>query len=565
MFFDDPDAHTAKYAALINILAPISLFGITLYVYRFILSFWWLGDDPMVLKHAAEYAPWEYFFVPQAWLDFGMVNLTPWSTFTMDMDLWAFGLSPAPFYAHHLIAAAMAAVCVYLALSRYFHKAAAYMGALILVFSPPFLDICENLFKRHYLEGLVFVALSFIFQHKAMKKGSFSLSCLSAFFYLLSVTAKEIYVPYVLISFLLILKSLDYKWNLQAFLRLFFPFFAISLFYVGWRRYMLKSFFGGYGACAINSFDDVARIGHTVLEKLHFNGFVITILLLIFLIAAIYVFFRIGLEHKFLWAGAVFIAIFPIVPVLCMFSVHYMLFPYVVLSFALTGVAHYLFFRNGNKAAKAMGCAALLVIAFYNANCLQNDAIPSDTMDRIEKEGVFMLEKGRDNDIIAHPLMPFWHHQGLRWLRGHFLKKQEGPGITNDLCFLEKDVRDGIIPEPTIQTYDAAAHQLMKVSMPLDCDTKDDAPLWADVEYLGSFRYNWRLGPYDKGAYAFVLPERPIYVEWPVNREGMIKARIGNGMAHLVVRYISPEGWRTYSEPLTIDLTKGPMRIEWQR
>ena len=58
-----------------------------------VLKSFWLYDDPYILRHAIDYRPWEYFLVPDVWREMSIRYLTPWVTFSFDLDLWLFGLN----------------------------------------------------------------------------------------------------------------------------------------------------------------------------------------------------------------------------------------------------------------------------------------------------------------------------------------------------------------------------------------------------------------------------------------------------------------------------------------
>lgn len=50
----------------------------TLVLYSRALGNWWCCDDTQILKHAVQYSPYEYFFVPAAWRALIVSSLTPW-------------------------------------------------------------------------------------------------------------------------------------------------------------------------------------------------------------------------------------------------------------------------------------------------------------------------------------------------------------------------------------------------------------------------------------------------------------------------------------------------------
>ena len=47
-------------------LTVLLVFAVVVFYGRAVTNYW-LFDDPQILKHAVDFHPWEYFFIPEAW------------------------------------------------------------------------------------------------------------------------------------------------------------------------------------------------------------------------------------------------------------------------------------------------------------------------------------------------------------------------------------------------------------------------------------------------------------------------------------------------------------------
>jgi hypothetical protein len=209
-------------------------------LYSSVLNSYWLFEELQILKHAYQYHPWEYFLIPDVWREVSFANLMPWLTLSFDLDFTLFGFEPRWFYFHHLIALWVATILFYLVLGLWMPRVFAVLGALLFLVSAPTAAVSEMLMLRHYLEGAVLSLLSLYLFVKALREGSLPLALLSAFVFLLSVTAKEVYVPLAVIVFIIPEK------NLRIRLKYAIPFLAMVILYSAWRFWMLGNAIGGY-------------------------------------------------------------------------------------------------------------------------------------------------------------------------------------------------------------------------------------------------------------------------------------------------------------------------------
>ncbi len=104
---------------------------------------------------------------------------------------------------------------------------------------PATFSVGDDLTCRHYLEGMVFCLLSFYFAQLFNAKQQLAWLAFSVFFYVLSITAKEVYIPLPGILFCL------YSGNFRRRVLLVSPYAAALMAYIAWRFYMLGGI-GGY-------------------------------------------------------------------------------------------------------------------------------------------------------------------------------------------------------------------------------------------------------------------------------------------------------------------------------
>jgi len=207
-----------------------------------VVNNFWLYDDPYILRNAIEHRPWEYFFAPQVWREMSMRYLTPWVTLSFDLDFRLFGLQPKYFYVHQLVSLWLCAVVLYIVLRLWIKRGFAAVGSLMFLFSAPAAAAAEMLQIRHYVEGLIFCLLSVYFFVESIRKNSTPFSVASALFYLLAMSAKELYVP--LVAVLLFLPEGTWRKRIASII----PLAATVVLYFVWRRWMLGDFIAGPGA-----------------------------------------------------------------------------------------------------------------------------------------------------------------------------------------------------------------------------------------------------------------------------------------------------------------------------
>jgi hypothetical protein len=201
--------------------------------YHSAINSFWLYDDPQILRHAFDHSPWEYFLVPDVWREMSLRSLTPWVSLSFYMDLKLFGFHPRFFYLHQLGSIWLASAGIYLLLRFWTSRLFAVFGGLLFVASAPVAAAAELLMVRHYIEGLIFALGAICCFTFSLRRNLFSLSILSSAFYFFAISAKELYVP------LLVLAVALPEDGLRKRVAYAVPHALVFVLYLAWRYWML--------------------------------------------------------------------------------------------------------------------------------------------------------------------------------------------------------------------------------------------------------------------------------------------------------------------------------------
>jgi len=207
------------------------------------LQGFWRVDDPLILLYISEHpSPPGYFFSPGQWQALGVPFFTPWLTLDYWLDANLFGLVPRGFYLHHLIMIWATALMSYLLLRSPLGHFWAGAASILFLAGGPSLIVAQQLMSRHYVTGLLFMLLALHFWLQARGRvWSWQLGVAAAC-YLAAMLNKEVYAPLPLV--LLFLGQGSLRQRLAALA----PFALTALGFVLWRRAMLGTAMGGYGA-----------------------------------------------------------------------------------------------------------------------------------------------------------------------------------------------------------------------------------------------------------------------------------------------------------------------------
>jgi hypothetical protein len=224
-----------------NFAAILFLAAVTFIVHKSALSGFWRYDDGMQLSFAVKYSPWQYFFIPEITsLQSGHQFVTPWNAFFYDINLWLFGFSPKGFYAHQLIVLWLSGVATFFLLRLWVSTGWALFGATLFLSNAATVYVAQELMDGHYAAGLLFSILALYGYVRAVREQNWRPALIGAFFYLLAVLCKEIYVP--LIGILLFLP----EGELRTRLRFAQTYGLLALGYIPWRYIVLNGSLGGH-------------------------------------------------------------------------------------------------------------------------------------------------------------------------------------------------------------------------------------------------------------------------------------------------------------------------------
>ena len=339
------------------------LFGLVILISGNVVSADWRWDDPSILLHLHQYSIVQDFINPEVWREFSPANLTPWLIFSYELDLILFGLNPGAFYLHQLLVLAAVASVFYITLRLWVRGAFALAGSALFLMGAPGITVAQQLMTRHYLEGLLFCLLSLLFFVQHLRRGSRPLLILSLLFYLLSVIAKETYVPLVLL--LAFLPEGNFTRRLKSAI----PFFITVLCYSLWRLYMLGTPTGGYvdsSEYLSLSFAGQVLTSFSRLPMLMFDAFWPLVLLLYIALAATYALIcRSMLLLSLLVALLVFL---PLVPLVSSPGINladrYLLLPWLVMCFSMAFFSDRLVqsLSRRHKMPTAIGITTMLAI-----------------------------------------------------------------------------------------------------------------------------------------------------------------------------------------------------------
>jgi hypothetical protein len=199
-------------------------------------------DSPILLAHAIKYSPLEYFTTPFKYQFLTYNNLTPWVTFSWDIDYYLFDLSPFGYRLHHITSGAILLGLIYYTLYR---LSGSLVNACVFCFSfatlPATFFISDDLIYRHYLEGMILCLLSFLCAHQYNRSPRGIWLALSVLLYGFSMTTKEVYVPLPGILFFVFAGTIGRR------ILLILPYAFTLSAYLVWRIYMLGDL-GGYNS-----------------------------------------------------------------------------------------------------------------------------------------------------------------------------------------------------------------------------------------------------------------------------------------------------------------------------
>ena len=182
-----------------QVAIAISLLIITFAIHGDALQMGFGRDDGGGLAKALRLSPADYFLDPPTSAAVSGMSVSPWHVFVYDINIMLFGLNSYWHHFHLVSIVWLTAVATYMLLKLWLSTSWSVLGAILFIAGTPTLYISHEEMSGHYLYGLIFTIFSiYLFIHSE-RTNNFKLNCVSAFFYLLAVACKEIYVPLPLI------------------------------------------------------------------------------------------------------------------------------------------------------------------------------------------------------------------------------------------------------------------------------------------------------------------------------------------------------------------------------
>lgn len=526
------------------------------------LERFWRGDDTPVLAHMLKYPLRDIFFTPAVWQELSTANLTPWISLSFRIDYALAGLDPRAFYLHHLVALWLVAIVMNRLFMRVAARWLAWSGTVLFLLGAPVQRVGEQLFTRHYLEGLLFclLALYGFLRYRDTGKWPYQLAALLC--YAAAMTAKEVYVPLGLLIVLLAQGDRMQRVRQAA------PYLALLGLYMLWRAWMLAGHVGGYAQGSVYvdpAFWNDVVASFAGMPGLMFGRFDLFVTASLLLIAALGLWLQPArLPLALVLAAFVF---GPLVPLVAYPGItgadRYLLLPWLLLCFAFVAQAQVVLRRVSVKHPvwpQAVGAALCLALAL----CLLDYR-------RLIVDGGRQYHLAYDvqlRHVWTHDATTaFMPNDAIAPAYGTVRALGEIKQLLDPQASIPVPVLDPLQFDATLPVYAYAANCNCMRDVSADIAHQQEyshkhvrnAPLSLRVRNRDGW-IDWQFGPYEHGTYNVVsnfIGNLPLPAEQPGLRTNIRRD------IELMLRYTAPEGWVTYSPPLR--LTPDGTVLAWAR
>ncbi len=531
---------------LLGLLAPLALLWAVNYQ---ALGSWWLLDDPCNLALVAEQGSWRPFVHSSGSF------LNPLLYVSLGLDLSLFGLQPTAFYAHQLLSFSLLLAVASAFLRAYLTPAGSGLALSLFAVTLPVFAIAQLQMNRHYLEGLVLTLASFVLYRRAVESGRCRWAIPGAALYLLATTAKEVFVPLVVLLPFLMTRgtsrgSATEDWRARLFQGL--PYGAALGAYGLWRLYMLgwSNSLSGYGTMGGEPrLDAVLRLpallgfAHPWQQLAAAAAFAAAVLAL-------------GRRSKLFLAAAgvgLVVVMAPLIPTAGRLAPRHAFIP----CFAVTAIlaaaletARPRWRRAWRVLAQALAGTLLLLLALSSLTSAPFWRYFERTLDHLGSEGRFVLD-GESGGLLLTTVNHTGFLQCLAQLRQDVLAWPGGPGFCGDPCYCSR-----AFPGESRWLYSGGQIAAAPDPSAGDCDAR--RPLEVRMSHdRTARRMSWRFGPYAEGSYEVLLFSsaggRPgISIPVAIPRQGSMPYWLSRPL-RFVLKYRSPEGWQTYSPVFRVE------------
>jgi hypothetical protein len=534
---------------LLRLLAPVALVLFLVALYHRVVAAWWMGDDTAILVALTSRGALAHLVDPSVWRAFSLSNFTPWVIMSFAADHVVAGLDPTPYYWHQLASLAVVLLVAYWLLTRFVSPATASTGLVLFIASVPVATVAQWLMTRHYVEGLA-LALAATGLYRRSVAGRPGWAWPGAGLYLLAASAKEVFVPLVVVLPLLPVG------DLRARLRAIVPYAVSAAAYLAWRLWMLGAgaLVSAYGSLSDGSggaLGGLAPAAATLGVAWWPELLVVALLLGAHLV-------RLMRERRVaslvLIAALAVITAAPLIPVLALLQPRMLLLAAFLLGVWLAVAAHALV--GGRLGGVTVAAVAVLLLALGLAAVGNSGSWRDRTfVARYRVEGRYVLA-GTDRRPLLDPVGPPWYYTFLATLR-RLQHDSPAPDVCFDHCLCEA-------AEHNAEAVRFSGGTLRRV--PLDRAGCCFRPATMDVSVTCGKDHiaRWRLGPYADGTWAFV--DRAGHAQ-SIPARGTYPLEIAGSMT-LRFLYRSPEGWAALSPPLVIDSSAADSdavaRLSWR-
>ncbi|HVT02626.1 MAG TPA: hypothetical protein VHL58_04530 [Thermoanaerobaculia bacterium] len=527
----------AVTVSVATIVATVMLFHISA------LNGWWLADDPQILLQARHSSLRQIFFSPHHWRVLSSSNFTPLVTLSFKVDLALFGLDARWFFAHQLIALALAATLLFFLVRRYAGILIGTIAAVLFVISPQAILLSRFLMLRHYLEGLCFaLAALLVWDGRPWKRWA---ALVAALLYLAALCAKEVYAPLPILFLVMSLRRGDRP---RQIVRDLIPAAAVAVVYIVWRGWMLGSA-GGYGGISVAALSRLpmvvasAAFGHQRWE--------IVIVLCVALALLIESLLAAPKRGAVLLIGTAVMVMLPLIPVAAQFENRYALVAFV--SLLVLGA-----------------CAAASApwrVARYLYALLFFPLLAGGQNQRVTAEGQSQLMIGEGRYVSERPASsptllaqsPGWYLEGLTDLRRE-MKGESAPSILLSVYPLYLAGNHEGVVQCIADCREVApiSDALREEGARKGKGFRSDLPMRVRIEKKGDDFY-WDLAPNDGG---WVFLSFPDYDEFPIPASGWRRLPENEGRQLFRIFHENGDGLWAITPPLEVPAPGH--RLVWQ-
>jgi hypothetical protein len=332
------------------------------------------------------------------------------------------------------------------------------------------------------------------------------------------------------------------------------PHAAMAVLYLGYRRYLMGAWVGGYGWIVQGAgawWSVAARLPARLASELA-GGSTVGWVAVAVIGAGVVSCLATGRRAAILVGVATLAVLVPLLPVATEVVARYAVAPWLLV------VVAFVFGARRLRAGPWMAAVALAATLVANRQAWARELGRAER-ESAENRAVVTLGP---SDVLRLPSgPPAALEQAHRFARE--IDRHEGSAWYLDEIFLCLDH-----PVGRLWQYDGSRQRVVDVTGRLPsirrahCGAiRPRRPLTVDIAFDDQAVLRWKLGPYEEGRWSFVL--RDGVDAYPVPRSGAFQlAPLGS--FPLRVRYDSPAGWFTYSAPLPLVLD-GPARWTWSR